>query len=497
MPESITSDRLADRGPAWLAPGIALCIAISAWAAWAKPPFLEEYWTAWFADPAKPLGRDLVLFWLADTPHPPLFNAVLWMFVPFPIDAVVARRLCNAAALVLPVVSVLLARDRRRSGDPWGALLLLALVSCPLIVAKFAWHRSYYLDLMTAGAIIVSLRAFHLGADRALANRCWLCALVLVGINLDYMFAVAILALLLAHAGVEILSGKWRRAIGLVALGTVAVALLAATALWALSEAPAQISYRNPFLEGMRSIVLVGGIAAAANLALLAFAVRGVRALPWREPSFAWTLVGATVLIVAVFLLLHALKGFLIPRQAFGLIAPSAALVVDAALARPIARAGWWAIVVNAVLIAVGGAVQEVRDAGVAGAVPAIRRAVAACPGRELIFVNSMDLAPPDSSIRLESGRPQALRIFLPRLARDNALPLQAAEDRPIPLRPAGPCGAVVWMEYGWSIVGLTPARLAAGARLAVSTDQLRAARIVSTGPGGVMMVVPGPRSQR
>jgi hypothetical protein len=97
----------------------------------------------------------------------------------------------------------------------------------------------------------------------------------------------------------------------------------------------------------------------------------------------------------------------------------------------------------------------------------------------------------------MESGRRQALRIFAPRLARDNALPLQAAEDRPIPLRRAGPCGAVVWMEYGWSIVGLTPARLAAAARLAVSPDQLRAARIVSTGPGGVMMVVPGADSHR
>ena len=238
-----------------------------------RGPWLDEFWTVQLSDTRAGLAALIREGWLRDA-HPPLFNALSTLVATLlswlGFSSIPAGRLAaNLPAVLLMLLAAWRVARRDPALAPFGAALLLLVLSLPDAMDVFATWRSYFWQVaaiaslalvgrhvVTAGRDLEWRRDLDLAAVAALAS--------FVSIALHYVGGLfgGLLSVALAYAALARGHRRWAALLGTTAL--LGAAFIAASVALQLPNWTEQYDHSwidTPILEA--SLVPLGLIAAA------------------------------------------------------------------------------------------------------------------------------------------------------------------------------------------------------------------------------------------
>ena len=165
-------------------------VAVLVSAAWARGPWLDEFWSSWLSDPNANLSRAFIDRWMVDV-HPPLFVFLHYAIRQFLDFDIFGGRLVNIALLAGTFPLFLYIR-RRSSHAPALDLFAVSALTLEMFVEQILDFRSYtavgcavFLLLTSAFVLFESGERSRPAPDGGI----WAIFAVaaLVGVNLHYI----------------------------------------------------------------------------------------------------------------------------------------------------------------------------------------------------------------------------------------------------------------------------------------------------------------------
>lgn len=351
-----------------------------------RGPYVDEFWTMVFADPALSM-REAWRMWSSDRGHPVGYVLAMRGYAELVPQSVMAGRLFNLAPLAL---FLMVAGRACRAPGEREFVIPFALLSLSLFFAieRFADQRSYFTAAMLLASIVVLARSAFAGSGRRV-DRVMLIVLAGAAGAVHYAMALAILAVL-AAASLSHLAGRRRGP----AIWTAAAAASTAIAIaLSLANAAGYEDIPQPYTVSMASFALYLAVAllgaALANPLLSLLALREVAGAPsrWRGLARDWraalaTRRGGAVLalafVVVGYALLNALTHILLIRQIMA-VAFVAVAVIAAFCARLDLRRMAPAILGVSIASMAISTVLVARQSHFLAAVPYLRERQAGC----------------------------------------------------------------------------------------------------------------------
>ena len=452
-----------------------------------KGTWLDEYWTRWMTAPHVALGDLLSERMMRDPGHPPTFPLIAWAFEPLTGAAIVAKRWLNVVPLLLLLAPTLASLRRETAANLYRPMLLLALATMPLIVAKFAEHRAYFFDVVAVTAALLLAREVTLrhllNASISRGLLAWWVFVTFFATILDYTAAIPMACALGCFALYHLVAG--RASLAWLAAATIAVALtvlviniyLGAQGRSGSTGSPYQVS----LITGLATIAVVLGSGLLLNLPLAIGAAGAVRRVPNDAVTRArvrWAAIVAAGLIATglAFAAVQVVTEAVIPRQLTPALALPALLIAELATLRPIRPVIIVGACAFALAVTVATVVHEARDAGWETVMPSLAAARGACPDTRIIALPPHLLLPPDSPTFV--GEKEAIEESYRGVAAIHHLPIQFVDgQRSFDVRSAR-CPTIVWIEHNWRGQGATAVDIIAAAHIVATPQQIAKAAL-------------------
>lgn len=335
-----------------------------------RGPYIDEFWTMVFADPANSLPAAWKM-WSGDRGHPIGYVMAMRGYAEFIPQSVVAGRLFNLIPLA---VFLLVALRFYRLPDFGNFVLMFGLLSLSLYfsIERFADQRSYFSAVMFLASIIVLVHGSFVGfgskGDRAL-----LIGLAILAGFTHYAIALAAIAVLVSGVVSHLAGGRKNIAawISAGALGTAAAIGLSLANAAGYEEILPPYSVSMTSFAGHLAAALL--IAALANPLLSLLAIRGIATLPqgWRDLPRNWRAILATpwgcaalalAFVVVGFTVLNALTHILVVRQTMAVSYIALALVATSCAHLKLRPMAWTVVSVSIFSIAISTALVARQD---------------------------------------------------------------------------------------------------------------------------------------
>lgn len=395
-PHDAPPDRSSIAPFAAVAVGVAAFLVAAAWAAFARGPWYDEFYTLHVASPRFGTFEALRGHWLPDN-HPPLFYA-LARASAFLGDSVEPRRLLNIGLAIAALLGGWAIVRRVPSLHIPAAALALTIAAQPLVLQESSELRSYFLSLCALAVLVLGLLAVWLENGERRSGQWILAVAALAAFNTHIVTTVIAGAVGVPFVGLALLRRDWRR-FRAHTLPTIAAAaiFLAVTAIqlplwlanttsfwipagfdaarWPLEHTVMRTMWANP-------VVTLAGLAGAG---LLAWRATRERRLPRDLEAIA--LLGCGAAFAAIMLIaIHLFRPLLIEKYLIGLIP-----VIGAGLAlgfgqtaNALGRKGGAALLAAALAATLWSLTPSVRQAATMpswdGSAALVARVVRACP---------------------------------------------------------------------------------------------------------------------
>ncbi|WP_130430404.1 hypothetical protein [Rivibacter subsaxonicus] len=459
--------------------GILLCLftVLAVAAALRRGPWLDEFWTLWFAQHDLPLLELARQRWRVDF-NPPLFSTLHWLLGLVGGDSLIGHRLFNLLPLAWAVAfgSVLLRwRPARATFVLVFAVLLFAW---PASIDYFAEARSYFAQIclffvLVAGGFALVDDADDLDWQRDRVPASMFLATVVLATNLHYIATLQALILLGPLTLLCLWRGQRRWATALLCALAAALLLLAlylayhlqflipaSKTYWVTSSVgKALLIFARAVWQCLAAAPLASALAGCALLLTLAARVH-VRGLageaPIFERGFAEALrapearvprlllvIAAAAAFAAILLVTHVVRPLVTERYIVSfqvlIVGTIAALSANAIMSRRLLWSLLLVMALPAVLLHAYRAQQpQLWDASAR----LVRERVAACPGSVVHALVPAPASQPEAEVEVRywAHAERARRLGF-------AVQPMAAGDSRAPTT-ADPCPTLLWVEH-------------------------------------------------
>lgn len=467
-PAAVPANAGATATPMWrelLAPntiaatGVCAILAIAAFDAALRGPWLDEFWTLHLSDTRHGLPALVRNGWARDV-HPPVFNAWTTLLAALGLTSIPAGRLVSnllAAALMILAAQRLSRRAPGQAGFI-SAFLLLAL-SLPQAMEAFAVWRSYFWQMAAIGTL--ALVARHIAS----------CAVDLHW-RRDYDLAAIAALATAASIGLHYVGGLFGGLLaGAVALGAFArglrrwAALMLVTAtlscLFVLASLLLQApNWANEFDHSWIDLPVAEALIVLATLAttplllnplpLIGFLIgqsarRGT--CDGSERLFVATICGVLLAGTAIVLAVHVVKPIVVDRYLF-----SVPVLVAALMAVPAARLAHTGLTFGLLaLVAVAVAASPLAASGIRPLwrenAQTIASIVADCPTTKVYAASGWALGPAADTRAARREDPVFERAYRT-LAAPHGFPVSFIGENGSADATPGACPVLLWFEH-------------------------------------------------
>jgi len=433
-------------GLLWIVVGVAMAAGV--WLVLQRGVWLDETFSVFYAGHDLGFTQALRDRWLRDE-HPPFYQAYSWLLQPVFGADVQHFRLINLGFLLPAAATVVLTRtpEERRF------LLLFAALTAttPFFLLYLAEFRSYGLGLGFSACLLAQLRMVVDREMPGIALWLTLALTALVLVNLHYVASLCAFAILGAAVLVLAARARWAAAGALVAIATVAAALLGTTLLMFLSTTiPLSVNETGMAKAAVLALAALGAGLICNPAAALASvpAARRMVENPRGAPFAVLTLIA----LIAIFLLFMAYNlaahNFVI-RFVVAAVPLTSALLADLLTRsggpgpRATAAISMCALVSGGLTVAYGLSNRRWETN-----VPLIQAERARCPTTRVVGLDPLSFMDPHSAQRNWIGLREAVPLAYRMIGDRYGFPVVTAErGTPVTMLDAD-CPTLVWVEH-------------------------------------------------